>query len=198
MLKILKTASYISLLLFSQWSYCIEIPEEVYAKVLPVYCKFTQGAPNRLTDPSATKMWSERLGSDGFFHAHHYCWGLYDLYNAHKSLDQTNRNFLLGQAINEMQYVQKNAPPTFKLQPKISYDIGQIREELGDDTGAMQAYYQCVKLNPKIARPYAALSDLFKKQNNTKEALAILEQGLKYKPKSKVLLKRVALLSKEK
>lgn len=197
MLKILKTASYISLLLFSQWSYCIEIPEEVYAKVLPVYCKFTQGAPNHFTDPSATKMWSERLG-DGFSHAHHYCWGLFDVSNAHKTFDKASRNGLLGAAIREMQYVQRNAPPTFKLQPKISYDIGQILEELDDNAGAMHAYYQSIKLNPKLPLPYAALSDLFKKQKNSKEALAILEQGLKYKPKSKALLKRLALLSNEK
>jgi len=197
-MKILTVAAYFSLFLISLWSYSSEgapKTDEDYA-VLPPYCKFAQLAPLH-SDPSA-KMWSERLGV-GFSHVHHYCWGLFELYNARKILDnKVNKDFILHDAIGNMQYVQREAPPTFILQPRISYDIGQIREELGDNAGAMQAYYQCIKLNPKIARPYAALSDLFRKQNNTKEALAILEQGLKYKPKSKALLKRLALLSKDK
>lgn len=196
-MKILNIAAYFSLCLISQWSYSSEWrpkTDEDYA-LLPPYCKVAQGAPNH-EDPSA-KVWGERLG-DGFSHVHHYCWGLFDVSNAYKTFDKASRNGLLGAAIREMQYVQRNAPPTFVLQPKISYDIGQILEELDDNAGAMHAYYQSIKLNPKLPRPYAALSDLFKKQNNTKEALAILEQGLKYKPKSKTLLKRLALLSKAK
>ena len=167
--------------------------------LLPPYCKArTVNGDTRIVDPSLVKLWMARLGG-GFQHVHHYCWGLFDLNNAHKIFDNKDRrNELLTSAIEEMQYVQKDAPPQFVLQPKISYDIGQIREELGDNSGAMQAYYQSIKLNPKLPMPYAALSDLFKKQKNTKEAIAILEQGLKYKPKSKALLKRLAQLSKEK
>jgi len=193
-MKILKIAVYFSLFLFSQWSYSNPKTDEDYA-VLPPYCKYAQAAPLQ-GDPGA-KIWRDRLG-DGYSHVHHYCWGLFNSIKAQTNPDKNDRTFTLDYAIKDMQYVQKNAPPQFVLQPRISYDIGQIREELGDNAGAMEAYYQSIKLNPKLPRPYAALSDLFKKQNNTKEALAILEQGLKYKPKSKVLLKRLALLSKEK
>lgn len=197
-MKILKNALYISLFLISQWPYISEAkPEsdEDWAQ-LPPYCKYAQLAPLQ-GDPGA-KVWKERLG-EGYPHIHHYCWGLWQVMEAHKILDsKEGRDFTFKQAIQNMQYVQNEAPPTFVLQPKISYDIGQIREELGDNSGAMQAYYQSIKLNPKLPKPYAAISDLFKKQNNTKEAIAILEQGLKYKPKSKALLKRLAQLSKEK
>ena len=197
-MKILKIATYISIFFFSQWSYSsMDRPksEEDFAQ-LPPYCKAQQWAGYQNIDPSAAKLWQARLG-DGYPHIHHYCFGLFDLNNAHKIPNKADRTFLLEQAIGEMRYVQKAAPPTFVLQPKISYDIGQILEELDNFSGAMQAYYQSIKLNPKLPRPYAALSDLFKKQNNTKEALAILEQGLKYKPKSKALLKRLAQLSNE-
>ena len=200
MMKILTIATYISLFLFSQWSYgSLNRPktDEDFA-LLPPYCKARKlMEETRYVDPSLQKLWMTRLGSD-FQHVHHYCWGLFDLYNAHKIFDKARRDELLFSAIEEMHYVQQHAAPQFVLQPKISYDIGQIREELGDNSGAMQAYYQSIKLNPKLPMPYAALSDLFKKQKNTKEAIAILEQGLKYKPKSKALLKRLAQLSKEK
>ena len=87
-----------------------------------------------------------------------------------------------------MDYVLKNVSPTFKMLPKIYYDQGQIYEMMDKTVKAMQAYQQSIKLNPKLPMPYAALSDLFKKQKNNKEAIMILEQGLKYKPTSKALL----------
>jgi tetratricopeptide (TPR) repeat protein len=199
MLRNLQTVSFAVLLLLSQWSYsATEVPKEAYTDILPDYCNYTWNAPGSKTDPSTAKIWSQRLGGDGFIHTHHYCWGLYDVYLAHKSLEKASREGYLGEAIKEFHYVQTNSPETYKLLPKISYEEGQLREELGDLAGATRAYYESIRLNPKIARPYAALSDLFKKLNNTKDALEILEQGLKYKPKSKLLLKRVALLSKEK
>ena len=200
-MKILIIATYISLFLFSDLSYGVDLArpatDEDFA-VLPPYCKTrTLSGETRYVDPSLKKLWMDRFGSD-FQHVHHYCWGLFYVYKAHKTFNKGERNAFLGYAIGEMQYTQKHTSPQLVLQPKISYDIGKIREELDDNAGAIQDYYKCIKLNPKIATPYAAISDLFKKQNNTKEALAILEQGLKYKPKSKALLKRLEKLSKEK
>lgn len=200
-MKILKITIYIGLFLFSQWSYCVSLghpkTDEDFA-LLPPYCKVQMHAGYEGNiDPTVVKIWEKRLGA-GYYTSHHYCWGLHYVNLAHTAVDKAERNRALNAAINDMRYPLQYAPPEFILLPKISYDIGQILEELGDDVGAMQAYYQSIKLNPKLPRPYAAISDLYKKQNNTKEALAILEQGLKYKPKSKALLKRLAQLSKEK
>lgn len=201
MITILKTATCISVLLFSQWSYGqweTRVNKNEDCLTLPDYCK--ANGHTGCQDPNQESLkvkWWGILGKD-MMHIHHYCWGLYNVHRAHGITDKPNREEILKGAIGDMQYVLSNASPEFKLLPKICYDIGQIREELGDSAGAMKEYYQSIKLNPKLPIPYAAISDLLQKQNKPKEAIAILEQGLKYKPKSKTLLKRMALLTKEK
>ena len=199
-MKILNIATYISLFLFSQCSYSLTIghpkTDEDFS-LLPPYCKVNMHAGYEgYRDPVEAKMWDDRLhGTTGIWH---YCWGLHQINLANQSADINQRRGYLSQAIGDMRYTQERASQDSILLPKIYYDIGQTLEELDDDAGAMEAYYQCIKLNPKLPRPYAALSDLFKNQNKTKQAVAILEEGLKYKPKSKTLLKRLAQLTKEK
>lgn len=151
--------------------------------LLPPFCRahVHAGYPN-INQAEAT-LWAQRLGL-GWPHVHHYCFGLFD----------TTKN-KPGAAIAEMDYVMKHSPP-FPLMPRISYDMGKLYEQIGDPNSAMQAYFKSIKLNPKLPMPYAALSDLFKKQNNNKDAIAILQQGLKFKPNSKALLKRLEKLNK--
>ena len=114
------------------------------------------------------------------------------------SLNEKQKEAVFQSAIGEMRYVENAAAPTFSLLPKISYDIGQIYEKMDKTVEALQAYQRSIKLNPELPMPYAAISDLFKKQKNNKDAITMLEQGLKYKPTSKALLKRMEKLSKEK
>lgn len=199
-MNILKLLILISLFLASQWA-CGAYPgTDADFAVLPPYCKA------RLRKDASYEVWNRRLGPD-FLHVHHYCAGLHTrnigdkFYTSHigdKLRSNNGREEHYTTAIGEMGYVLTHASPTFKLLPKIYYDQGQMYETLGKTVEAMQVYQQSIKLNPKLPMPYAALSDLFKKQKNNKEAIMILEQGLKYKPTSKALLKRMEKLTKDK
>lgn len=158
--------------------------------MLPPYCKDS-------VDQKAVgyQEWVNKLGPD-FVHVRHYCAGLYTMAVGVKLFDKSKREEAFNNAIQEMDYVLRYASADFALLPKISYDIGQLYEKLDKTDDAIKAYQYSIKLNPKLPIPYAALSDLFKKQKDTKAAVSILEQGLKYKPDSKALLKRMASLSK--
>jgi tetratricopeptide (TPR) repeat protein len=191
MMKILKIATYISLIFFSQWSHSIDLTDEEVARLDPI-CQARMKAGS-----SEYAMWAKRLAS-GWQDSHHYCFGTHFLNLANKTIDKDKRRGLLNSAAAEMEYTRIHTSDEYKLKPKIYYDIGQVREGLDDEAGAIQAYFYSIKLNPNLPKPYAALSDLYKKQNNSKQAIAILEEGLKYKPKSKTLLKRLEKLSKEK
>ncbi|PKM13522.1 MAG: hypothetical protein CVV13_00985 [Gammaproteobacteria bacterium HGW-Gammaproteobacteria-3] len=162
-------------------------------RLLPPYCK----ARSSDSKSPEYQLWQKRLGS-GFLHIHHYCAGLFTRDIANRTTNRNDKKSALKVAVGEMQYVFDHASPSFVLLPKISYDQGQIFEQLGDIPKAFQAYQRSIKLNPKLAPPYAALSDLYIKQNNTQDAIKVLEQGLHYKPNSKALLKRMAKLRKTK
>jgi tetratricopeptide (TPR) repeat protein len=199
-MNILKFAIIVSLFLTSQQLHSTEcttgsnvICNEADIAVLPPYCRARMLNDK---DPSF-KEWNHRLGPD-FIHIHHYCFGLYKTNKGNMTLDKGEKEELYTSAIGEMEYLFAHASPTFKMLPRISYDQGQLYEKRGKTGEAMQAYQKSINLNPKLPMPYAALSDLFKKQKNNKEAILILEQGLKYKPTSKALLKRMEKLTKDK
>lgn len=161
--------------------------------LLPPYCKARFGDKKS----ENYKAWGKRLGHD-FLHLHHYCAGLHTLNLANKETDIKERNYKLTTAIGEMGYVLKNASQEFALLPKIYFDQGNIYELLNQPDKAMQDYQKSLSLNTKNSMPYAAMSDLYLKLNNKKEAIAILEKGLKYKPNSKVLRKHLEKLTKVK
>lgn len=145
---------------------------------------------------SERKIWAHRIGG-GFLHVHHYCAALFTLNLSYKVTDRNRLPKIYNVVLGEIGYVEENTSEKFVLRPKMLYDKVQVLEKL-NNIGGIQAYQQSIKLNPKVPLSYIALSDLFKKQNNTKEAIAILEQGLKYKPNAKVLIKRLAKLNKGK
>lgn len=165
---------------------------------LPPYCKariFQKQVDGQ--DSAQYKVWMKRLGPD-FLHVHHHCAGLFTQMLANRITDKHQRNIQLDQAIKEMDYILEHASPKFGLLPKVSFDQGNIYEQMNQPDKAMQAYQKSISFNPKNPQPYIALSNLYIKQKNKNEALATLEQGLKYKPDSKSLIKQLEKLTKEK
>jgi tetratricopeptide (TPR) repeat protein len=63
--------------------------------------------------------------------------------------------------------------------------------QLGD---AIQHYQLAIKAKPKYALAYAQLSDLYVKNKQLDEARKVLESGLKAKPGSHMLQKRLQKL----
>lgn len=129
---------------------------------------------------------------EGFDGPHHYCFGI-RLYNAAlKAPNREERISTLKGALNEMVYPLKHHfNPKHPLSPKYLYDLGKLTEGLEDYPSAMDFYKRSIELNPSVWLPFAALSDLQEKTGHKKEAIETLENGLKNKPNSKPLLKRL-------
>lgn len=194
-MNFLKQALIIGLFLSSQFAYAVYPRSEADMMVLPPFCK-ARLAPDRDKDPGYQE-WMKRMGPN-FIHIHHYCAGLFTMGLADKSFDKAEKVSHLNAALGELTYVVQHSTKPFKFLPRVIYDIGQAYEKLDNTTEAMKAYQRCIEMNPRLPIPYAALSDLFKKNNNKSDAIAILEQGLKYKPKSKSLLSRMEKLGQGK
>ena len=50
----------------------------------------------------------------------------------------------------KMHFVQQHASRQLLLQPRISYDLGKRLEELDNNRGAMQTFYQKYKAKSKV------------------------------------------------
>ncbi|MBL1264995.1 tetratricopeptide repeat protein [Methylomicrobium sp. RS1] len=112
-------------------------------------------------------------------------------------MDKKERTNLLESAISEMGYVQQHASSQFVLQPQASYYIGQMYELMGNSLKAINYYQESIRLNPKPSPAYAALSEIYRKQNNISEAKKIIKIGLKHSPSSKKLNKLLHALEKK-
>ncbi len=159
---------------------------------LPTYCK----ARHKKSPPAQKKVWKQKLGK-GFLHVHHYCYALHFLNHSNKVGKKKANRDALKSAIKEIGYVQRHTSKQFALQPEMAYKKGSIYERLGDHSAAMQEYLKGIAINPRIPALYAALSDLYKKTGDDEEAMNVLKRGLKHKPKSKKLNKRLKKLKNQ-
>ncbi len=196
-MNIIKSTILINIILFSQVSHGIITNESVYPNSeadfaqLPVFCRA------RLTnDKNLKNIWGKKLGPN-FIHVHHFCFGLHKMQKAQFIINKKERDHALQNAISEMVYVQEHASKSFILQTQVSYYIGQMYELMGNSSKAIGYYIQSIKLNPKPALAYAALSEIYRKQNNISEAKKVLKLGLKYSPNSKKLNKLISALEKK-
>jgi len=157
---------------------------------LPVYCLARH---KKKGDPVQRKMWKKKLGS-GFLHLHHYCYALHYMNKSHNVSNKKANRDALGAALKEIGYVERRTSEQFYLRPEMAYKKGTIYERLGNHSAAMKEYLRGIALNPRVPALYSALSDLYKKAGDNKEAMNVLKQGLRYKPNSKSLNKRLIRL----
>jgi len=146
--------------------------------------------------PAEKKVWRKKLGH-GYLHLHHYCYALNFLNHSHQIDKKKANRDALKAALKEIGYVQRHTSKQFALQPEMTYKKGVIYERLGDYSSAMKEYLKGIAINPRIPAFYAALSDLYKKNGDEGEAKNVLKRGLKYKPKSKMLNKRLKKLKNQ-
>ena len=154
--------------------------------LLPPYCKARYGKTNK----ADVANWKRKMGR-GWTDIHHYCSGLDSANKATRTLDKEKRIDLLNKALHGFSYMQERTGSKFILQPEISTQKGRVYLRLNQDGAALQEFYNAIKLNPKYTPAYSALSDYYRDNNDPEEARKILEQGLRHKPKSKALKRRL-------
>ena len=173
-------------------------PREV--AMLPPYCAHTQLFRTRVPgggNPDEIRRWMAMMGP-AFNDMHHYCWGLMKSNRAlYLARDKQTRDFYLGQAVQEFDYVLQRAPANFALRPEILTKKGEHLLKLGNAPAAVAALEEAAELKPDYWPPYAALSDHFKSAGALPRAKEWLDRGLKAAPDSRALRTRLEQLEKQ-
>ena len=157
---------------------------------LPSYCAYRAtpagktGGPRKY--PALKSVW---------IHIHHYCAGIYAEYQAKLSIDPLEKKRLIGQTANEMRYVGRNCPPKgCILYPELHTRWGWALREQGHIAAAVEHYRAAIKAKPDYIKAYSQLADLYMDSGRIEDARKVLEEGLRIKPKSRSLKRRLKKL----
>ena len=93
-----------------------------------------------------------------------------------------------------MKYVGNHCDKGCVLYPELHTRMGWAYGEQGQITEAIEHFILAIKAKPDYALAYARLSDLYIKYKQRDEAKKILEAGLKAKPGSRSLKRRLVKL----
>ena len=163
-------------------------------RALPRVCLAQKFINEQLQFPVVSEQerqqWTFRLGEKDYNSYHHYCWAL--LYirrgNAERAPAAKAHNFSL--AVDNFNYVQKNATIHFPLMPEVNLQKGLALRLLADDAGAAREFMTAIKLKRTYTPAYAALIDVHMALGNREGAEAVLQEGLRHAPNSKLLAQK--------
>jgi tetratricopeptide (TPR) repeat protein len=164
--------------------------------LLPPFCwARANGDPGRV--------WEKRFNAHGggFLHVHHYCAALHTLRLANNILgndthSKMEKSGAYGAVISNIEYMENNVDPSSTLFPHMYTTKAEALFAL-DRPGEAAAYLtKAIQKNKKFTKAYDLLADYYIKTGNKKSANEILQEGLKYSPKSKKLQKKLNDLSK--
>lgn len=155
-------------------------------QLLPQYCKDrAKGGQSR-----EFNKWRRTFG-EAFIHMHHYCNGVYAEQKARSAINQQERNRWLGSVTGEMRYVGRHCDTRCVLYPELHTRLGWALGESGQVAEAIGQFQLAIKAKPKYTLAYVRLSDLYLKIKQPDEARKVLEVGLKAKPGSRTLKRRL-------
>ena len=158
--------------------------------LLPPYCQ----ARAKGLDSAEFARWRRTLG-DVAVHIHHYCSGIYAEQKAKSTIDQRQRSRWLFSVIGEMRYVGKNcSAASCALYPELHSRWGWALAADGQPSEAISHFQMAIRAKPKYPPAYAKLSDVYVKINQPDEARRVLNEGLKAKPGSSMLKRRLKKL----
>ncbi|MDX2458379.1 MAG: tetratricopeptide repeat protein [Gammaproteobacteria bacterium] len=158
-------------------------------QLLPPYCK---DRVKGLNSPEFTK-WRGTFGGVSE-HIHHYCSGIYAENKARGTIDQQERKRALRGVIAEMAYVSRHCSAKCVLYPELHSRWGWALAADGQPSEAVGHFQLAIRAKPKYTPAYAKLSDLYLEINQPDEARRVLDEGLKAKPGSSMLQRRLQKL----
>ena len=155
-------------------------------KLLPQYCK------DRAKGFQSAEFakWRGTLG-EAYVHVHHYCDGIYAENKARITIDQKERKRWLRTVKGQMAYVSRHCSAKCVLFPELHTRWGWALAEDGQLSEAIKHFQMAIRAKPTYTSAYAKLSDLYLETDQLYEARRILEQGLKAKPGSRSLQRRL-------
>jgi tetratricopeptide (TPR) repeat protein len=97
-------------------------------------------------------------------------------------------------AIGEMAYVARHCSVNCSLYPELQSRWGWALAADGQPSEAISHFQLAIRAKPKYIPAYAKLSDLYLDIGQPDEARKVLDEGLKVKPGSKMLQRRLKKL----
>ena len=162
-------------------------------RMLPQYCSVRAASwGNDANDPRARR-WFNVFGKD-FIHMHHYCIALLEMRRADRIFDTNKRRSHLRKARSEFDYMERKSSPGFVLRPELLLNISIVMERLGDMGESLIYARQAVDAKPDYLKAVRHLADLLVRQGDRSEARAVLEEGLRKKPKASSIRRRIGCL----
>ncbi len=151
-------------------------------RLLPSYCAY------RATVGKAGGTERYPLLKGIWVHIHHYCDGLYSMFQARTELDARKKKDWLARAARNFHYVSRYcAPSKCVIYPELHTLWGWVLGEQGDMTAAVNHLEKAIRAKPDYARAYAELAALYKKTGSLDQARQVLERGLRKNPDSRRL-----------
>lgn len=145
--------------------------------LIPEYCPHTMGFQYgdqyTNTSPQAAG-WVAKMGK-GFWHMHHYCWGLIKERRALQPGQRKEiREGLLKNVVTEYQYVIRNVSPDFILLPEVLVKLGDAHRRVGDLNNAKAAYDSALERRPDYWPACTRWADALAESNQKAAALSHL------------------------
>jgi len=157
--------------------------------MLPQYCK---DRAKGVSEGPFTK-WRKTFG-EAYIHMHHYCGGVYAEHKARGTADNRKRGHWLGLVVHQMQYVSKACQVGCVLYPELHSRWGWALGESRQYDEAIKHYQLAIQAKKTYTTAYAGLSDLYIKISQPDDARKILDAGLKARPGSRKLQRRLKKL----
>lgn len=155
----------------------------------PKYCMYTQGNKERYGEAglAESQRWTTIMGP-GFSHMHHYCYASIWLLRAGKpSLPYHVRRGMLEEALADLLYVAREAPPDFILLPEVYTKIGQTQLRLKFVDNARASFEKARSLKPDYWPAYFHWAEYLRSVGETDKARSVVDEGLAQDPQSKPL-----------
>ena len=123
----------------------------------------------------------------------HYCYGLAHMMRVDKHTPESG--YWLTVALDDFQSATNHAEASCPLLPELHVTLGRalLRKAAvsGDKSGdAAENFIKALTQNPDYLPAYYALSDYYANLGDKKQALSVIEDGLRHVPNSKGLLRR--------
>ena len=114
---------------------------------------------------------------------------------AKSSLDKRDRNELLGRVANNMEVWSKHCPRVgCALYPDLHNRWGWALSEQRQFSKAIEHYHLAISAKQNYTPAYIGLSEVYLELNQIEDARKILVKGLKVRPKSRLLQRRLKKL----
>jgi tetratricopeptide (TPR) repeat protein len=134
------------------------------------------------------------MGRGNFTGGNHYCYGLIRIHRCNKVYDKAKQASCFKRPIKEMDYTLEHTSKNFPYRAMAYFHRGDLYLRLNDTFKAEQDLLQAISIKPNYTRAYGKLFDIYFERGDLELAREILDKGLKHKPNSRSLKRRLKKL----